>query len=396
MVIPGFGQSVEQMTGIKSALRAMMASLEEQRDQAIDFAARFIHDALTDAADPLRFAPDELRVTLSPSAPVGSGPAETVILRIKGARTLADALKLGLDLSTLKLANGDNVASVLGLDDAGLLSISTLDDTQLGYALSLALDVAVEISLEADGSSSAAFLSEELDGTLTPATDANPLVPLELHLLAGMEPTDISFAIDAGSLGRYGVVARDTGFALGRDADVVIGSGALAEQLQDIGARLALKIGTGGLSLEAEGGFSLGLDLAKAFGNELQAIEGFSEARLEGSFALPTQVPSGAAIGTSLAKIAPTISLEFVDIPANINLRSLLIPQLDDFRAFTLADLQAMAAQAANWLSGDGAQDLLKIDLPFIGRGLDDILPISQVFEAMVASLDAVTGSSFV
>ena len=396
MVIPGLGQSVEDLTGIKSALREVLSELEGARDQALDFGAQIIHDALSDATDPLRFDPDELTVSLTPAG-TGAVTADAIVLRVKGARMFEDAMALGLDLSALNIGDTSALASVLGLSDPGLLSISALDEAQLRYALSLVLDLAIEIGWDdTENEPTLTFLREDpATGQYVPVSDAVPSNPLELQVLAGMEPTDISFAIDAGSLGRYGVVARDTGFAFGRDEDVQIGSGSLADQLPDIGARFGISVGTGNdISAFADAGFSIGLDLARQFGNALQAIDGFSEARLEGLFSLPDTLPDGVLPGTSLAQLAPSISLDFIDMPENIDLRSLLIPQLNDFSGFTLADIANMAITAREWISGDGL-DLIQTELPFIGRSIDDILPVASVFEAIDAVLDQIPAGSF-
>ncbi|WP_439144282.1 hypothetical protein, partial [Planktotalea sp.] len=397
MVIPGLGQSVEEMTGVKSSLRAALSALEEAGDQSLDYAAGLIHQAMTDATDPLSFKPDELAVSLMPDEPdATSGVSEAVILSLKGTRILNGEIDFGMDLSELPIGNLEALKSVLNLDQPGLLSISAQDQSYLRYALSLGLDLTVRIGWDdTEGQPTVTFVKQDLqDGTFKELADGQTAAPLELRVLGDLGPTDVSFALDAGSLGTFGVIAEDTRFVLGRSGDITpkpASDASLSAQLGALGARLAVEVDhQGSVDLSAEGAFGMGLALSRMFGEALQPIDGFQDARFSGLISAPSDVSS----------TMPVLDVQFLDVPTDLNLRSLLMPQLDDFSSFSVTDLIDMTQTALKWVrqSNDATatSPVLDSELPFIGQSLSEMLPISDVFETIETALTALSGQDFV
>ena len=125
---------------------------------ALDYAASLIHSAMTDASSPFRFAPDALQVALLEGNTEVGGLKDSVILTMKGSRLIEGEIDLGFDLSGFDISNLDALKSLLGLSQPDLLSITALDGSLLRYAVSVDLDVAVEL----DANATVKFVKQDL------------------------------------------------------------------------------------------------------------------------------------------------------------------------------------------------------------------------------------------
>lgn len=393
LTIPGVGQSIDEMTGLKSSLRLAQQALRDAGDESLDYAAALIHSALTASDNPLRFAPDELRVAVMAGTQTDDVTSLTnsVILDLQGRRVIEGDIDLGFDLGAFGVTDPSGLATKLGLDPS-LLSITAMDGTMLRYALSVDLKAAVEFL--ADGS--LRFVEQDLsDGGYDPVSAAT-VTPLSVRALADLGPTDISFAVDAGSLGRFGLVAENSSFVFGLAEDTrTDASKALADQLRTKGAQLDFTVdtATGTLTPTVQGGFGMGLALSRAFGEALQAIPEFAQTRLAGSLSLAA---GDVANGVTLPKIA----MEFPQFPEDVSLRSLLMPQLDDFATFSIDDIIAMVEQAYEWVFGVAytgtapANSDITAELPFVGQSLNELLPLHEVFKGVHVALTALDDPS--
>jgi len=167
---------------------------------------------------------------------------------------------LGFDLGAFGVTDPSGLAEKLGLDPS-LLSITALDGSTLRYALSVDLKTAVEFL--ADGT--LRFVEQDLDTGAYAAVNAETVTPLSVRALADLGPTDISFAIDAGSLGRFGLVAENSTFVFGLAENTRTDAAKpLADQLRSKGAQLDFAIDTtsGTAAPVVQGGFGMGLALS--------------------------------------------------------------------------------------------------------------------------------------
>ena len=392
------------MTGLKDALRFAIQTLQDSKDQALDYAASLIHSAMTDASSPFRFAPDALQVALLEGNTEVGGLKDSVILTMKGSRLIEGEIDLGFDLSGFDISNLDALKSLLGLSQPDLLSITALDGSLLRYAVSVDLDVAVEL----DANATVKFVKQDLsNGNYLDLADET-VAPLSIRALADLGPTDISFAIDAGSLGKFGLVAEDSRFVFGKDSSTTPDlTKSLADQLRSKGAQLDFTVtdtaGTQSIGTNTVGGFGMGLALSRAFGETLQPISEFSAARISGD--LLQRSATDIANGLTL----PEVNIDFFEVPDDLNLRSLLMPQLDDFASFGMSDLINMVDTAYSWVFGvdypynyTGASIVtpalsaisspsgsdLTAELPFVGQTINDLLPLNQIFTSVHLALE--------
>ena len=313
----------------------------------------------------------------------------SVILDLQGRRVIEGEIDLGFDLGAFGVTDPSGLAETLGLDPS-LLSITAMDGTMMRYALSVDLNAAVEFL----SNGSWRFVEQDLstgDYVEVDLQTSATVTPLSVRALADLGPTDISFAVDAGSLGRFGLVAEDTSFVFGLAEDTrTDASKALTDQLRTKGAQLDFTVDTasGTLAPTVQGGFGMGLALSRAFGEALQAIPEFAQTRLAGSLSLAA---GDVANGITLPKIA----MEFPQFPDDVSLRSLLMPQLDDFATFSIDDIIAMVEQAYEWVFGVAytgtapASSDITAELPFVGQSLNELLPLHEVFKGVHVALTA-------
>ena len=146
LTIPGVGQTLDEITGLKASLRLAQQALRDAGEDSLDYAASIIHSALTGADNPLRFAPDELRVAVMAGTETDATEEDrtsSVILDLQGSRVIEGEIDLGFDLGAFGVTDPSGLAEKLGLDPS-LLSITALDGSTLRYALSVDLKTAVE------------------------------------------------------------------------------------------------------------------------------------------------------------------------------------------------------------------------------------------------------------
>ena len=221
--------------------------------------------------------------------------------------------------------------------------------------------------------------------------NAETVTPLSVRALADLGPTDISFAIDAGSLGRFGLVAENSTFVFGLAENTRTDAAKpLADQLRSKGAQLDFAIDTtsGTAAPVVQGGFGMGLALSRAFGESLQAIPEFAQTRIQGGLNIDqVDIDNGVTL--------PKVAMDFPQFPDGVSLRSLLMPQLDDFATFSIDNIIAMVDQAYEWVFGvaytatapTGSD--ITAELPFVGQSLNDLLPLHQVFKVVRDALTA-------
>ena len=181
----------------------------------------------------------------------------------------------------------------------------------------------------------------------------------------------------------------------------------LADQLRSKGAQLDFTVtdtaGTQSIGTNTVGGFGMGLALSRAFGEALQPISEFSAARISGD--LLQRSATDIANGLTL----PEVNIDFFEVPDDLNLRSLLMPQLDDFASFGMSDLINMVDTAYSWVFGvdypydyTGAAIVtpalsaisspsgsdLTAELPFVGQTINELLPLNQIFTSVHLALE--------